>query len=124
MSDCIIRSTRPVKRSLWPVEHTEPRMTNFPIVDPHQHLWDLTHHRYPWLTQKPSPIRVAGPFHPLAPDYLPSHYLAETAAQNLVMSDHIDAGFDPSDPIAAPRWLQGIADNRGFPHGIVGHARL
>lgn len=99
-------------------------MTNLPIVDPHQHLWDLTHHRYPWLTQKPSPIRVAGPVEPLARDYLLDDYLADTAGQNVVMSVHIDAGLDPSDPIAETRWLQGIADKRGFPHGVVGHARL
>lgn len=99
-------------------------MLSFPIVDPHQHLWDLTHHRYPWLTQKPSPIRVAGPVEPLARDYLLADYLRDTAHQNVTKSVHIDAGFDPADPVAETRWLQGIADKHGFPHGIVGHARL
>jgi len=102
----------------------EQAMSNFPIVDPHQHLWDLTHHRYPWLTDKPSPIRVAGPVEPLARDYLLPDYLTDTASQNVVMSVHIDAGFDAADPIAETRWLQSIADQHGYPHGIVGHAKL
>lgn len=61
---------------------------------------------------------------PLAHSYLLDDYLADTARQNVVMSVHIDAGFDPVDPVAETRWLQAIADKRGFPHGIVGLARL
>lgn len=99
-------------------------MPDFPIVDPHHHLWDLNRHSYPWLTTKPSPIRVAGSVEPLARDYLLDDYLADATRQNVVMSVHIDAGFDPADPVAETRWLQHIADERGFPHAIVGHARL
>ncbi len=37
---------------------------------------------------------------------------------------HVDAGFDPSQPVEETRWLQSIADQRGFPHGIVARAEL
>lgn len=51
-------------------------------------------------------------------------YLADTANQNVIKSVHVDAGFDPSQPVEETRWLQSIADQRGFPHGIVARAEL
>jgi predicted TIM-barrel fold metal-dependent hydrolase len=97
------------------------------IVDPHFHLWEPSRHPYPWLTDKPSPIRVAGDPAPIAGDYLVADYLAETAAQNVIKAVHVDAGWDYADPVAETRWLQAIADDpisRGFPHGIVARASL
>lgn len=32
--------------------------------------------------------------------------------------------LDPGDPVGETRWLQEIANKRGFPHGIVGYADL
>jgi predicted TIM-barrel fold metal-dependent hydrolase len=49
---------------------------------------------------------------------------ADTANQNVVKSVHVDAGFDPSQPVEETRWLQSIADQRGFPHGVVARAEL
>jgi predicted TIM-barrel fold metal-dependent hydrolase len=41
----------------------------FPIIDTHQHLWDLDRFRLPWLKKVPA----------LAKDYLPADYQAATA---------------------------------------------
>jgi predicted TIM-barrel fold metal-dependent hydrolase len=99
-------------------------MNDFPIVDPHHHLWDLERFSYPWLSALPLPASVAGDVAPIAKSYLLDDYLADAANQNVVKSVHVDAGFDSSQPVEETRWLQSIADQRGFPHGIVARAEL
>ena len=99
-------------------------MDDFPIIDPHHHLWDLERFSYPWLTVKPQPLSVAGDVAPIARSYTLDDYLADAAGHNLVKSVHVDAGFDPTQPIEETRWLQSVADQRGFPHGIVARAEL
>jgi predicted TIM-barrel fold metal-dependent hydrolase len=99
-------------------------MDDFPIVDPHHHLWDLERFSYPWLSARPLPSSVAGDVAPIAKSYQLDDYLADTANQNVVKSVHVDAGFDPSQPAEETRWLQSIADQRGFPHGVVARAEL
>jgi predicted TIM-barrel fold metal-dependent hydrolase len=97
------------------------------MADPHFHLWQPSRNPYPWLTDRPPPIRVAGDPAPIARDYLVADYLAEAAGQNVTRGVHVDAGWDYRDPVAETRWLQAIADDpasRGFPHGIVARASL
>jgi predicted TIM-barrel fold metal-dependent hydrolase len=98
-------------------------MDDFPIIDPHHHLWDLDKHYYPWLTDGPKPIAF-GDYSPIIRNYLIEDFLADTKNQNVVKSVHLDVGFDPRDPVGETRWLQEVADAHGFPHGIVGYANL
>ena len=93
-----------------------------PIVDAHHHLWELGSGRYSWLTDGPREV-VFGSTAPLIRDYLLDDFLADMASIDLVKSVHIQASFF-DDPVAETRWLQGLADARGFPHGIVGNALL
>ena len=93
-----------------------------PIIDAHHHLWDLESGRYSWLTDGPREV-VFGSTEPLIRDYLVANYLADMASIDLVKSVHIQASFF-EDPVAETRWLQGIADENGFPHGIVAYALL
>jgi predicted TIM-barrel fold metal-dependent hydrolase len=94
-----------------------------PIIDAHMHLWDLTNHRYPWLQERKREMWI-GDFSSLQRDYLIEDYLADAAAHGVVKSVHLQAQWDHSDPIGETAWLQGIADRRGFPHGIVGFCQL
>lgn len=94
-----------------------------PLVDPHHHLWNLQEHYYPWLSDQVEPA-AWGTYDDLLTDYLLADYLADAAGQNLVKSVHLDVGWDPSDPVGETRWLQSLADEHGFPHGIVGYADL
>lgn len=97
-------------------------MTNdIPLIDPHHHLWDITNNYYPWLNDGPKPSAF-GDYSALIADYLLDDFLEDAKNQNLVKSVHLDVGYDPLDPVGETRWLQQIADKRGFPHGIVGYA--
>lgn len=92
-----------------------------PTVDPHHHLWDLDLMRYGWLrgpSQQPAG-RVD-----IRRNYLLDDFLEDAKGLNLVRSVHLEAGADRSHPVEETAWLQGIADERGFPHGIVGFAPL
>jgi predicted TIM-barrel fold metal-dependent hydrolase len=95
-----------------------------PIVDTHHHLCDLSANYYPWLMDEPMWKRVIGDYSAIRRSYLIDEYLADARAQNVVKSVHLQMGWDFRDPVGETRWLQAIADQHGFPHGIVGYARL
>ena len=93
------------------------------MIDPHHHLWDLGHNKYPWLQERLLAPRLEGDVRPIAG--LPAEdYLADARNQNVVKSVHVETGWDPEDPVGETTWLQGIADKHGFPHGIVARATL
>jgi predicted TIM-barrel fold metal-dependent hydrolase len=99
-------------------------MAPISVIDPHIHLWDLERNLYPWLMQRPLPASVAGDVSPIARSYRLEDYLAESARWQVTACVHVDAGFDPADPVAETRWLQEIATTHGFPQGIVAAAQL
>ena len=94
------------------------------IIDAHHHMWDLATGWYPWLTTERPKEMVFGDPSPLARNYLVEDYLADMAELRLVKSVHIAAAHNTEDPIAEARWLQGLEDQHGFPHGIVASAVL
>lgn len=98
-------------------------MDDFPIIDPHFHLWDLKNNYYPWLSDGVKPSAF-GDYAAINKTYLIEDFLADASNQNLVKAVHLDVGYDPKDPAGETRWLQGVADRYGFPHGIVGYADL
>jgi len=95
-----------------------------PIVDAHHHLCDLGANYYPWLMDEPMWKRVLGDYSPIRRSYLIDEFLADARPQHVVKSVHLQMGWDFANPVGETRWLQGVADIHGFPHGIVGFARL
>ena len=93
-------------------------------IDPHHHLWDLEKNHYPWLQTRPVVPRLEGDVGPIAQTYGIEDYLADIRNQSIAKSVHVEAGWDPADPVGETAWLQSIADQHGFPHGIVAHADL
>jgi predicted TIM-barrel fold metal-dependent hydrolase len=95
---------------------------DFPIVDPHQHFWDLDRNYYPWLCDpKPVPFRY-GDYTPLKRNYLPPDYLRDAGALNIVKTVHEEATWDPADPAGETRWLDQVAAEYGYPHACVAAA--
>jgi predicted TIM-barrel fold metal-dependent hydrolase len=100
-------------------------MTNRPVfVDPHVHLWDLSHVRYPWLMPPFSDDGPNGSVEPIASDYGLDEYLADAGNWDVRGIVHIDAGAHPDDALKETEWLQAMADARGMPSGIVAFAAL
>jgi predicted TIM-barrel fold metal-dependent hydrolase len=94
-----------------------------PIADAHVHFWDLEHHRYPWL----EPQEPSGPFGKTArirKTYLLDDYRQDAVHQNVTRQVHVEAGWDPSDPLGEMEWIQRMADERGAPHAHMAHIDL
>jgi predicted TIM-barrel fold metal-dependent hydrolase len=101
-----------------------PTMTGLPIVDAHQHFWDLGRNYLPWLCDEPPiPFRY-GDYQAIRRNYLPANYFRDAAGHDVVKTVYVETEWDPRDPVGESRWLQGIIDASGFPHGIVAGARL
>ena len=85
---------------------SDPTTDDFPIVDPHQHFWDLGRNYYPWLCD-PKPVQFRyGDYTSLKRNYLPPDYLRDAGALNIVKTVHEEALWDPTDPAGETRWLE------------------
>nr|MBF0684114.1 amidohydrolase family protein [Pseudomonas sp.] len=94
------------------------------FIDPHHHLWDTTRNRYPFL-QGPMHDRGWGDWSALRESYLVENLLKDAEGLNLAKSVHVQANYDPSDPVGETMWLDEVAaqaTSMGFPHGIVAFA--
>jgi predicted TIM-barrel fold metal-dependent hydrolase len=94
-----------------------------PVIDAHQHFWDLDRHNYPWLKGPVAQTRY-GESEVLCRSYRPDDYFHDTRNQNVVGSVHVEAEIDRDDCVTETRWLHEIADRYGFPNAIVAHARF
>jgi len=92
-----------------------------PAVDAHHHLWDSLQHSYPYLSDG-SRDRMHGK--PLPRVYSIEDYCRDISGLNIVMSVHIQCGWNPADPVGETRWLESIARHTGYPTAIVAHADL
>lgn len=97
-------------------------MKNLPKIDCHHHLWRLEN-PYHWLKGPVEP-RIYGDYSPICRDFTVDEFLAISRPHNVVKSVHVQANWDPNDPVAETACCQEIADSHGFPHAIVGHADL
>lgn len=101
---------------------SDPTTDDFPIVDPHQHFWDLSRNYYPWLCDpKPVPFRY-GDYSSLKRTYLPPDYLRDAGALKIVKTVHVQANWDRTDPTGETRWLIDVAREYGYPHASIGAA--
>ncbi|HSA79530.1 MAG TPA: amidohydrolase family protein [Geminicoccaceae bacterium] len=99
-------------------------MTELPIVDAHQHFWDLERNYLPWLCdERPIPFRY-GDYRALRRNYLPADYLRDAAAHHVVKTVYVETEWDPADPVGETRWVQEIIAATGLPSAIVAGARL
>lgn len=87
-----------------------------PIVDAHHHVWDLSLGRHPWLRDAVHPM--------LARDCLPADYLRDAAGYDIVASVHVEANWDPADPLGEIAWLDGLARPEGIAARYVAFADL
>lgn len=87
-----------------------------PIVDAHHHFWDLSLDCHPWLRGSEDPK--------LARDCLPADYLRATEGYDIVASVHVEANWDPTDPLGEIAWLDRLDRPDGIAARYVGYADL
>ena len=91
------------------------------IVDSHFHVWrraDL-----PWLTGPMQP-RIFGPYEPIRRDYPMAEYLADHAGTGVAKAVYVQANWPPERAYDEAAWVQGLAAETGWPHGIVAYADM
>jgi predicted TIM-barrel fold metal-dependent hydrolase len=91
------------------------------IVDAHHHIWrqaDL-----PWLSGPMQP-RIFGPYEPIRRDYTIDEYLADLAGSGVTRSVYVQTNWAKEQFENETAWVQQTADDRGWPHAIVGYADL
>jgi predicted TIM-barrel fold metal-dependent hydrolase len=97
---------------------------DIPIVDAHQHFWNLERHYYPWLCDpEPIPFRY-GDYAALRQNYLPPDYRRDAAAFRVVKTVHMEAEWDRADPVAETRFIERVNREHGLPSACIGHAEF
>ena len=95
------------------------------ICDAHLHWWDLENNYYPWLTdKKPDKGGLSG-VESIAHTYVYKNYMQDMDGYNVQGFVHIQAEWDPTDPVGETKWLQGLVDADkigGKPLAIIGFA--
>jgi len=99
-------------------------MIELEVVDAHQHFWDPQRNPYPWLRVEPPPPFRYGDTRALRHAYLPEQYRADCARHRVVKTVHVEAEWDPADPVGETRWLAGLRERDGLPTVAVAAARL
>ena len=98
--------------------------TNFPIVDAHQHFWDPHANYHPWLCDQPPVAFRYGDYSALRRPYLPADYFADAGHHKVVKTVHVEAEWDPGDPLGETVWVERLRRETGFPTVMVAQAWL
>ncbi len=99
-------------------------LPDLPIIDAHQHFWDLDANYLPWLRDEPPiPFRY-GDYGALKRNYMPADYRRDAEGLNLVGSVFVETEWDRRDPVGETRWVQAVARRARFPSVMVAHAAL
>ena len=96
-------------------------MSELSIVDSHHHIWRQSD--LPWLVGPMQP-RIFGPYEAIRRDYLIDEYLDDLAGSGVTRSVYVQANWAPDRFEDEVAWAQRVADQSGWPHGIVGYADL
>ncbi len=97
---------------------------SFPVIDAHQHFWQLGGGNYPWL-EEPAQISFRyGNYSSIRRSYLPQDYRRDTAHVHIVQTVHIEAECSRSWKFAETTWLEELSRTFGLPSACVAYAAL
>ena len=99
-------------------------LPDLPIIDAHQHFWDLEANYLPWLRDEPPIAFRYGDYSALRRNYLTDDYRRDTQGLNLIGSVFVETEWDRRDPVGETRWVEKIARQSGLPSVMVCHAAL
>jgi len=89
----------------------ESKERKLEIVDPHMHFWTKETHSW---------VEKSNWQHP----YVVDDYLKDVKSSGFNVVKCVNIQAIGNDPVEETKWLQGLADKHGFPHGIIGYADL
>ena len=95
-----------------------------PIIDAHQHFWDLGANHYPWLAPDTLVPHRYGDYSRIKHDYLPADYLRDAAGHNFIGSVYVEAEWTPDDPLGETAYVSQLAATTGRPNAMVAQAWL
>ena len=79
-----------------------------PVVDTHQHLWDLTKLRLSWL-------KPGDKTNPLSAPHTPTEYAAATAGLNVVKAVYMEVAVAPEDLQKEADYVVGLCESKATP---------
>jgi predicted TIM-barrel fold metal-dependent hydrolase len=84
-----------------------------PIVDPHMHLWDMAMDTHAWLRSADGSVNPIKGLEKLRSNWLVEDYRRASQSQPIVGTVHIEANWDPSDPLGETSWLDTLDKESG-----------
>ena len=100
-------------------------LTEFVVVDAHFHLIDPDTNPYPWLEPDATrPDVFGGRDDLLRHTFLEGHYKRLAEPVGIAKAVHLQANWDPSDPLGETVWLHENIERTGFPDAVIGFANL
>jgi len=99
-------------------------MSDIPIIDAHQHFWDLERNHLPWLQDDPSISFRYGDYSAIRRTYMPAEYRRDAERHRVVKSVFVETEWDPADPAGEVRWVEEVAREHGLPNAVVAQAWL
>lgn len=91
------------------------------VVDAHFHVWQQAD--LPWLSGPMQP-RIFGPYEPIRRDYLMAEYLQDIRNTGVEKSVYVQANWPVDQAEEEVAWVSQVAQETGWPHGIVGYADM
>jgi L-fuconolactonase len=80
--------------------------TSLPIIDTHQHLWDLSKFQPPWLSGAPEI---------LSKSYVTKDYLEATAGLNVVKAVYMEVDVDPKQQVEEAEHVIALSKSKDHP---------
>ena len=91
------------------------------MIDAHHHIWrraDL-----PWLSGPMQP-RIFGPYDAIRRDYRVQEYLEDIRGSGITRSVYVQANWAPGRGLDEAKWVESVAAEHGWPHGLVAYADM
>lgn len=97
---------------------------DLPIVDAHQHYFDIDAHYYPWLNDRPlRPFRY-GDYSSICRNFLPADYRRLSGNHRIVQTVLIEGEWDPLTPLEEVRFVESLAKDEPSLAAMVAQAWL
>jgi len=97
---------------------------DLPMVDAHQHYFDIEAHYYPWLNDRPlRPFRY-GDYSSICRTFLPADYRRLTGTHRIVQTVLIEGEWDPATPAAEVDFIESLARTEPTLAAMVAQAWL